>query len=91
MWAMRWSANRDPERFPDPERFDIERRDNEHLAFGGGTHCRLGAHVARMEAQGAIGTLVKRTKSLERGSDALEWGPSLFRVPARLDVALRPI
>jgi len=80
------AANHDPEVFPDPERFDIERSPNEHLAFGGGVHFCLGAHLARLEAQTAIGTLVRRFSDLELVSDEVEWGPSLFRVPGKLPV-----
>jgi len=89
VWLSIWSANRDPERFREPDRLDVERRDNEHLGFGGGTHLCLGAHLARMEAQEALGALASRTKELARGSGRIAWGPSLFRVPARLDVELR--
>lgn len=90
VWAMLWAANRDPGRFPDPDRFDIERPNaRDHLAFGGGTHLCLGAHLARMEAQEAIGALVRRAPVLERLDERTEWGPSLFRVPARLPVRLR--
>jgi cytochrome P450 len=89
LWLSIWSSNRDPARFPDPDRLDVERRDNEHLGFGGGTHLCLGAHLARMEAQEALGALASRTKELARGPGPIAWGPSLFRVPARLDVELR--
>jgi cytochrome P450 len=88
VWLSLWSANRDPERFREPERFDVARADNAHLAFGGGTHLCLGAHLARMEAQEAIGALVSRTRALERTSAAIAWGPSVFRVPAALPVRL---
>ena len=62
----------------------------EHLGFGGGTHLCLGAHLARMEAQEALGALASRTKELARQPGRIEWGPSLFRVPARLEVELKP-
>jgi len=89
-WAILWGANRDPERFPDPDRFDVERANaREHLAFGGGTHLCLGAHLARMEAQEALGALVARAPKLELACDTVEWGPSLFRVPGRLPMRLR--
>jgi cytochrome P450 len=86
--AMLAAANRDPAQFDDPDRFDIGRDPNPHVAFGGGAHLCLGAHLARMEAAAAIGTLVRRTPTLELEDDTLEWGPSLFRVLARLPVRL---
>jgi hypothetical protein len=90
VWAMLWAANRDPERFPDPDRFEIERPNaREHLAFGGGTHLCLGAHLARMEAQEALGALVARAPKLELVSDEIAWGASLFRVPGKLPMRLR--
>lgn len=90
VWAMLWGANRDPERFPDPDRFDVERDASGHLAFGGGVHQCLGAHLARMETQEALAGLVGRTRRLSREWEEITWGPSLFRVPARLDVTLSP-
>jgi hypothetical protein len=89
MWLSIWSSNRDPARFPDPDRLDIERSHNEHLGFGGGTHLCLGAHLARMEAQEALGALAARTQELAREPGRVAWGPSLFRVPARLVVELK--
>lgn len=87
--AMLDAANRDPAKFPDPERFDVARTPNEHLSFGGGVHHCLGAHLARMEAQEAIGALVVRTRDLELRETRREWGRSLFRVPARLRVGVK--
>lgn len=86
--ALLDAANRDPEKFPDPDRFDVARAPNEHLAFGGGVHHCLGAHLARMEAQEAIGALVARTRDLELRETRREWGRSLFRVPAHLRVGV---
>jgi cytochrome P450 len=54
------SANNDPERFPDPDRVDVCRRDNQHLAFGHGIHRCLGASLAKVEAEVAIGSLLAR-------------------------------
>jgi cytochrome P450 len=82
------AANRDPAHFPDPDRFDIRREDNDNLAFGGGVHFCLGAHLARMEAQAAIGGLAKRFRRIETESDELVWGRSLFRVLGELPVRL---
>jgi cytochrome P450 len=82
------SANRDPERFPNPERFDITRDPNPHIAFGGGAHLCLGTHLARMESRAAIGGLVQRFPKLALESETVEWGASLFRVPGRLPVTI---
>ena len=82
------AAHRDPRVFSEPDRFDIERKHSSHLAFGGGIHFCLGAHLARLEAQIAIGKLITRFPKLELISEKPEWGESLFRVQARLPVRL---
>ena len=64
------AANHDPKVYPDPERFDIERADTHHHAFGGGRHHCLGAPLARVEAQEAIAGLFRKFPDLrpsERG------------------------
>ncbi len=58
------SGNHDPEQFEDPERFDVTRTPNNHLGFGFGIHHCLGAPLARMEAQVAITSLVRRAPGL---------------------------
>jgi pimeloyl-[acyl-carrier protein] synthase len=84
--CMLGAANHDPAHFADPDRFDIRRKDNDHLSFGGGVHFCLGAHLARMETQQAIGGLVRRVRGLELVSDDASWGKSLFRVLSSLPV-----
>jgi hypothetical protein len=53
-------ANRDPDAFPDPHRFDIARKDAPHVAFGGGLHLCIGSPLARMEAQVALLSFFER-------------------------------
>ncbi|HVN63350.1 MAG TPA: cytochrome P450 [Candidatus Binataceae bacterium] len=89
VWAMLASANRDPEVFADPDRFDIERDASNHVAFGGGPHHCLGYRLAELEAQAAIGSLVSRFRDLRLKTDKVEWGASLFRVPGRLPIAFK--
>jgi cytochrome P450 len=68
------AANHDPEQFPEPERLDIGRKNAQsNLAFGGGIHYCLGAPLARMEGQIAIGALLGRMPELTIASEQLEW------------------
>jgi cytochrome P450 len=66
------ACNRDPAEFPNPDKFDVGRENNDHLAFGGGVHFCLGANLARLEGQIAIGTLVRRFPQMSLATDKLE-------------------
>jgi len=72
------AANRDPGAHADPDSFDIEPTDNQHVAFGGGKHLCLGAHLARVEAQEAISQLLLRYPVLRHG----EKGFAYHSIPA---------
>ncbi len=63
------AANRDPEQFPDPDRLDVSRSPNRHLGLGGGPHFCLGAALARIEGQAAIGALLQRFPHLELATE----------------------
>jgi cytochrome P450 len=82
------AANRDPKRYPDPDRFDPARKNIAHLTFGGGPHLCLGMHLARMEATVAINALLDRLSDLRLDSSAPT--PHItgmaFRSPAALPV-----
>lgn len=87
------AANRDPARFADPDRIDIDREDNRHIAFGHGIHFCLGAALARMEATIAITRLLDRIPelTLDAGPADLSWRKSLLiRGLAALPVSLVP-
>jgi cytochrome P450 len=70
------AANRDPAHFADPDRLDVARQENRHIAFGFGIHFCLGAPLARIEGQVAIGTLLRRMPALKLVSDTPEWRES---------------
>ena len=87
------AANRDPTRYPDPDRFDPTRRNIAHLTFGGGPHLCLGMHLARMEGTVAIDALLDRLPDLRLDPSAP--APNVvgvaFRSPASLPVEFTPI
>jgi cytochrome P450 len=88
--VMLGAANRDPDHFPDPDRFNIERRPNRHLAFGRGIHVCLGAPVARLEAQLAFTRLVARFPALDLAAPPVHRPNPMFRGLDHLVVTTRP-
>lgn len=87
------AVNRDPAAFPEPERFDITRHPNRHLAFSGGAHYCLGATLARMEAQIALGALLRKLDhpALDCDPDELRWLPhDRFRTMDQLPISFQP-
>jgi len=73
MLCMAGAANRDPDVFADPDRFDITRTPNPHVTFGGGVHYCLGAPLARLEAQIAFARLLDRFSSIEAIEERVRW------------------
>ena len=88
---IRWfisSANRDPTKFAEPDKFDITRWPNQHVAFGSGVHHCLGATLARVEGQEVFKALAERFPGLRLETEQLEYQPSItFRSLKSLPVA----
>ena len=82
------AVNRDPARFPDPDRLDVTRGISHHLAFSFGSYYCLGASLARIEASVGIRTLLDRFPGLRPAGEGFEWRNTLLlRGPQRLEVA----
>jgi cytochrome P450 len=83
------SANRDPEAFTDPDRFEVARTPNPHVAFGHGAHACTGGHLTRLQLATVIQVLLERLPTVELAvaADSLPWDESIpLRAPARLPV-----
>jgi cytochrome P450 len=84
------AANRDPAQFPDPDRLDLTREPNRHVAFGSGIHTCAGLNLARMEGRIAIGRFLARFPHFELDGEPVRGGRARFRGFAQLPLRVAP-
>jgi cytochrome P450 len=78
VFLIQAAANRDPNRFPDPDKLNIQRKDNQHLGFGYGIHYCLGAPLARLETQIAIEALLRHFPNMQLHEETIEWHATIL-------------
>ncbi|PBC62372.1 cytochrome [Streptomyces sp. Tue6028] len=87
IWLVLAAGNRDPERFHEPDRFDPDREDIQHLGFGSGIHSCFGAPLARLEAQIALAELARRLDNPRLVEDPPPYRPNaVLRGPRHLEI-----
>jgi cytochrome P450 len=84
------SANRDPSRWSDPDRYDLQRNPSGHVGFGMGIHQCVGQHVARLEADALLSAMVKRFASIELAGTPRRHHNNTLRAWASLPIVLTP-
>ena len=84
VWAILIGANRDPDIFTDPDRFDITRHEAKHCSFGGGIHFCLGSHLAKLNTEMAFLAMARRFTDIQIDESRITWAPSLFRIPGSI-------
>ncbi|MEV6798326.1 cytochrome P450 [Micromonospora rifamycinica] len=90
LYLLVGSANRDPGQFPEPDRFDVGRRPNQHLSFGAGVYHCLGAALARAEGVAVFDRLLRRTSAIEFDGEPERRPRFNFRTYDRVPLVVRP-